>query len=121
MNEISLTKRNKVLKLFFSGISYDDIARQVGIGKGSVVNIIEEFRDGDLAVPSDITEHVDALRKIAVDLGKHDTSISKVISYASIHAKFMDMGIDIEKADQWIETYLRFSYVFTRGQAKGYQ
>ncbi len=103
MNEISLAKRNKVLKLFFSGISYDDIARQIGIGKGSVVNIIEELREGDLAVPSDITEYVDALRKTSVDLLKHSTSISQVMSYVSIHAKFMEMDVDIEKTKQLIE------------------
>ena len=49
MNEINLTKRNQIVKLFFHGLSYD----------------IEEFREGDLAVPSDMTEYVDALRKIA--------------------------------------------------------
>lgn len=104
MNEISLIKRSKVVKMFLRGLSYDDIARQIGIGKGSVVNIIEEFREGDLAVPSDMTEYVDALRKIAVDLGKYNTSISQVISCTRIHAKLMDMGVDVEKAEQWIDT-----------------
>ena len=104
MNEINLTKRNQVVKLFFRGLSYDDIARQIGIGKGSVVNIIEEFREGDLAVPSDMTEYVDALRKIAVDLRKHNTSISQVMSCTRVHAKLKDMGVDEEKAEQWIDT-----------------
>ncbi len=104
MNEISLAKRNKVVKLFFRGLSYDDIALQVGVGKGSVVNIIEEFREGDLTVPSDMTEYVDALRKIAVDMRKYDTSISQVMTCARIHVKLMDMGVDVEKTEQWIDT-----------------
>ncbi len=104
MNEISLVKRNKVVRLFLRGLSYDEIARQIGIGKGSVVNIIEEFREGDLAVPSDMTEYVDALRKIAVDTKKYDTSISQVMSCTRIHAKLKDMGVGEEKAEQWIDT-----------------
>ena len=104
MNEISLTKRNQVMKLFFRGLSYDDIARQIGIGKGSVVNIIEEFREGDLAVPSDMTEYIDALRKIAVDTKKYDTSISQVMSCTRIYAKLKDMGVVEDKVEQWIDT-----------------
>lgn len=103
MNEISLVKRNKVVRLFLRGLSYDEIARQIGIGKGSVVNIIEEFREGDLVVPSDMTEYVDELRKIAVDLGKYNTSISQVMSCTRLHAKLMEMGVDVEIAEQWID------------------
>jgi len=104
MKEISLDKRNKVLKMFFHGSSYDDIARQIGIGKGSVVNIIEEFREGDLAIPSDMTEYVDSLRKVAVDMNKYDTSISQVMTYTRLHARLIDIGADTEKAECWIDT-----------------
>ncbi len=104
MYEITLSKRKEVVRMFFQGVSYDAIARRLGIGKGSVVNIIEEFREGDLAIPSDMTEYVDALRKTAVDVGKHNTSISQVMTCARIHAKLMDMGVDVEKAEQWIDT-----------------
>jgi len=104
MYEITLFKRKEVVRMFFQGVSFDAIARQLGIGKGSAVNIIEEFREGDLAVPSDMTEYVDALRKTAVDLGKHNTSISQVMTCARIHAKLVDMGVGEEKAEQWIDT-----------------
>ena len=39
MKEINIIKKHKVIKLFFSGLSYDEIAMELGIGKGSVVNI----------------------------------------------------------------------------------
>lgn len=104
MYEISLSKRREVVRMFLQGVSFDAIARQLGIGKGSVANIIEEFREGDLAVPSDMNEYVNALRKIAVDLGKHNTSISHVMIYARLHAKLVDTGADIDKVEQWIDT-----------------
>ena len=51
MKEISLSKKQKVIKLFFGGFTYDEIAVEVGIAKGSVVNIIEEFKEGKLLIP----------------------------------------------------------------------
>ncbi|MBW1674601.1 MAG: helix-turn-helix domain-containing protein, partial [Deltaproteobacteria bacterium] len=103
MNEISFIKRSKVVKMFLRGLSYDDIARQIGIGKGSVVNIIKEFREGDLAVPSDMTEYVDALRKIAVDLGKNNTSFAQVQSCLKLDAKLREMGVNCEQAEPWLD------------------
>ena len=80
MNEISTHKRIRVIKLFLTGLSYDEIAQQAGIAKGSVVNIINEFREGFLPVPPDMTEYVDTRRQVAVDLRKNNTSIAQVKS-----------------------------------------
>ena len=74
MKDISLTKKQKVIKLFFSGLSYDEIAVEVGIAKGSVVNIIEEFREGKLPIPPNMTGYVDELRHLVVDMKKHNTT-----------------------------------------------
>ena len=45
MKELSINLKMKVIKLFLNGHTYEEIAEQVGIAKGSVVNIINEFRD----------------------------------------------------------------------------
>lgn len=42
--EISWRKRQEVVRLYFEGLSYDDIAARTGLDKGSVVNIIGELR-----------------------------------------------------------------------------
>lgn len=104
MYEITLSVRKEVIRMFLQGVSFDAIARQLGIGKGSVVNIIEEFREGDLAIPSDMTGLIDTLRKIAVDLRKHNASISQVMIYARLHAKLKEMGVGVEKVEQWVDT-----------------
>ena len=43
MKEISMNQKVKVIKHFLNGLSYDEISQQVGIAKGSVVNIVNEF------------------------------------------------------------------------------
>ena len=103
MREINLTSKYKVVKLFLSGSAYAEIARQVGIAKGSVVNIINEFREGRLQVPPDMTEYVDALRQVAVDLRKNDTSIAQVQSCLKLDLKLRGMGVSSEEAERWLD------------------
>jgi len=103
MKELSITSKRKVIKLFLTGLSYDEIAHQVGIAKGSVVNIINSFREGCLAVPPDMTEYADALRQVAVDLRKSNTSIAQVRSCLKLDAKLREMGVTSEQAEQWLE------------------
>lgn len=103
MREISLTSKYRVVKLFLTGLSYDEIAHQVGIAKGSVVNIISEFREGYLQVPPDMTEYADALRQVAVDLRKNNTSIAQVQSCFKLDLKLREMGVSSEKAEHWLD------------------
>jgi transposase len=103
MKELTINQKLKVIKLFLSGLSYDEVAQQVGIAKGSVVNIINEFREGYIILPPGVAEYVDALRKLVVDMKKHDTSITQLKGYVKLHAKIKEMGVDIEHADVWLD------------------
>ena len=103
MREISVKAKRQVITLFFSGLSYDQISRESGVSKGGVVNIIDDYREGRLVVSGDITDCVDELRRVSVDLKKHHTTVSQVISYTKIHKKIKEMGIDGESLDQWLD------------------
>jgi transposase len=103
MKEISMNQKVKVIKLFLSGLSYDEISQQVGVAKGSVVNIINEFREGYIPLPPGITEFVDELRKLVIDMKKHDTSVAQLKGYVKLHAKLHEMGVDNEKVSTWLD------------------
>ncbi len=64
MKELNIQKKKKVVRLFFAGWSYDGISLKTGIAKGSVYNIIEEFREGLIPLPYDTEEYLDTLRKL---------------------------------------------------------
>jgi len=68
-----------------------------------VVNIISDFREGHLPSPPGMTGYVDALRQVAVDLRKSNTSITRAKSYLGIHTKLREMGVDREQAEQWLD------------------
>jgi len=103
MKELTIEQKAKVIKLFLSGQTYDDIGQQVGIAKGSVVNIVDEFREGYLTVPPGMTEYIDELRKLVVDLKKHDTTVTHLTGYVKLHAKLKEMGISSDQAGEWLD------------------
>ena len=103
MKEITMNNKLKIIKLFLSGLSYDDIAMQVGVAKGSVVNIIDQFREGELPIPPGVTEYIDELRKVAIDMKKYGTMVSQLKDYIKLHAKIKGMGVDTDHVGQWLD------------------
>ena len=103
MRELGQIIKEKVVRLFLAGHSYEDIAQQLDIAKGSVTNIIDEFRDGQISIPDDMADYVNELRRIAVDLRKHQVSLNQLRSYQKLHNKLHDMGADSEKVEQWLD------------------
>ena len=103
MKEVSLYKKQKVMTLFFSGLTYDEIALDVGVAKGSVVNIIEEFKDGKLLVLPNMSVYLDELRHLVVDMKKHNTTINQLKSYNKLHKKLIEMGVGIEQTDELLD------------------
>ena len=103
MREISLNKKIRVIKLFLTASSYKEIREQEGISEGSVVSIINDFREGKIPLPPDMAEYIDELRHLVVDLKKSQTSISQLKGYIKIHDKLQEMGVDVEQVEGWLD------------------
>ncbi len=103
MREISVELKLRVIKLFLTGLTLDEIAAQLPVSKGSVVNIIDEFRDGDLPIPPGMTGYIDELRRLVVDLKKQSANVTQLKGYLKLHTKLKEMGVDSEKASQWLD------------------
>ncbi len=103
MRELNMNIKSKVIKLFFTGLPYEEISQQLGISKGSVVNIIDDFREGNLPLPPGITEYIDTLRQLAVDLKKNNTTVVHTKACLKLDVKLREMGILSEQAEQWLD------------------
>lgn len=103
MQPISQNQKVKVVCLFLTGLSYDEIAQQEGVAKGSVANIVEQFREGAIPPPPGMAEYINSLRHLAVDLRKHNTSIPQLKSYLKLHARLQQMGVGTEEVEQWLD------------------
>ena len=103
MKEIKINVKLKAVKLFLDGDTFDEIAKQLGIAKGSVVNIIDDFRNGFLPLPFGMAEYVDELRHLVVDFKKHQTTIAAVKPCLKIHTRMKEMGVGDEQVEQWLD------------------
>ena len=102
MRKLSQNIREQTVKLFLQGVTYDDISWKLRTAKGSVVNIIDEFRDGKLSLPDDITDYVNELRRVVVDLKKHEVTVGQMRAFLRYHNRLKDLGED----DEGIESML---------------
>ena len=103
MKELSQNIREQTVKLFLQGDTYDDISWKLRIAKGSVVNIIDEFRDGKLSLPDDITDLVDELRHVVVDLKKHEVTVGQMRAFLRFHNRLKDLGEDDEGMEELLD------------------
>jgi len=103
MKEIKISVKLKAVKLFLGGDTFDEIAKQLGIAKGSVVNIIDDFRNGLLPLPFGMVEYVDELRHLVVDLKKQQTTIAAVKPYLKLYTRMKEMGVGDEQVEQWLD------------------
>ena len=110
MRSIIQDKRKEVIRLFFFGYTFDEIVERLGIAKGSVVNIIAEFREGKLPEPVDLVDYIDELRRLAVDLKKHDTSLERMKSYLGLHDRLVEMGINAGEAERCLGICKQIAY-----------
>ncbi len=103
MREINQNIREQKVKLFLQGFTYDDISWKLGIAKGSVVNIINEFREGDLSFSGDMTDYVDELRHVVVDLKKHEVTVGQMRSFLRFHNRLKDLEVDDEGIEETLD------------------
>ncbi len=103
MREITQNTKEQTVKLFLQGITYDDISWKLKIGKGSVVNIIEEFRKGELSLPGDMTDYVDELRHVVVDLKKYEVTLGQMRAFLRFHNRLRDLEVDDEEIEEQLD------------------
>ncbi len=103
MREITQDTREQTVKLFLNGLPYDDISWKLRIGKGSVVNIINEFREGALSLSGDMTDYVDELRHVVVDLKKHEVTSGQMRAFLRFHNRLKDVGEDDEGIEEMLD------------------
>lgn len=101
MKKLSDVKKLKVINTFLAGYSYDEIAAKSSIAKGSVVNIINAFRSGELPIIPN--EYIDALRELAVDIRKQQVSVKQLKMYTKINGKLAEIGVGVEEVEQWLD------------------
>jgi transcriptional regulator with XRE-family HTH domain len=97
--------REQVIKQWLQGMSRDQIAKDNGIGTGTVSSII---KDAKQEIPD-----IDLLRQTALVLKKHDLNLSVFATSIRIKNKLDGMGVNEDQIDSLIDN--ANTHCFKRG------
>ena len=101
MKELTEEIKLEILKLFLLGYSYDDIATNCDVSKGTVANVVNDFRAGRFPAFADIPDLMDALRELSIELKKRGVGVSEALLGIAFFSRLDEMGVTPEKLWLW--------------------
>jgi predicted transcriptional regulator len=109
MREIPVKKRMEVLRLFFEGLSYEEIGGRVGVSKGSVVSIVTEFKDGRYPKFESTLDIVDELRDLAVKTKKSGVGVLQANLGLRFYERLKRLGVEPQALSDFVKLCNRIS------------
>lgn len=109
MRKIPVMKRMEVLRLYFMGYSYDNIVKKTEVSKGSVVNIIEELKEGRYPEFESVIDLVDELRDLAVEIRKGGLEIPQASLGLRFYGRLQGLGVKPQALNDYIKMCRRIS------------
>ncbi len=101
MEPITLKKRLQVVSLYFSGLSFDQIHAKTGVSKGSVTNIITELKAGNFPEAADLSDQIETLRELAVNLDKLKLTAGQSAVGTALLKRIYELGLDPTDMERW--------------------
>jgi len=103
MEKLSAKKKLTVVKLYLSGLSYNEISVKTGISKGAISGIIAELKAGGFPEFADLADQVDVLRELSLDL-KHSgqTPVQCAVGLAVLN-RIHECGLEVADINRWSE------------------
>jgi len=94
MQELSINKKLKVIKLYLNGFPYDEIVDKTGVSKGTVANVIAALKAGQFPEVSTIPEEIEQLRDLATNIKRSGISPVRASIGLSIIERLDSLGIE---------------------------
>jgi hypothetical protein len=101
MEQLTLKKKLQVVYLYFSGLSFGKIVAKTGISNGSVVNIITELKAGNFPEAADLTDQIEILRELAVNLAKLKLPAGQSAVGIAVLKRIYELGLDPSDMERW--------------------
>jgi len=101
MEKLTAKKKLTVVRLYFSGLSYDEIAAKGGVSKGTVANIIADLRAGSFPEAANVGEHIEVLRDLSFDLRRSNLSPGQCAMGLILLNRVSECGLDPADIDRW--------------------
>ncbi len=103
MEKLSAKKKLAVVKLFLSGLSYDEISVKTGVSKGAVSGIVAELKAGGFPEFAGLADQVEVLRDLSLDL-KHSGQAPGqcAVGLATLN-QIHKCGLEVADIKRWLE------------------
>jgi predicted nucleic acid-binding Zn-ribbon protein len=101
MERLTPKKRLTVVRLYFSGLSYDEIAAKCGVSKGTVANVVTELKAGAVPEAADVGEHIELLRELSLDLKRSNLAPVQCAVGLILLTRVSECGLDPADIDRW--------------------
>lgn len=101
MRELTERKKLQILRLFLEGYSYDDISARSNVAKGTVVNVVNDFRAGRFPAFADVAELVDVLRELSTELRRRGGGVSEALLGNAFFFRLSEIGVTPDKLWLW--------------------
>jgi predicted nucleic acid-binding Zn-ribbon protein len=94
MEKLSLRKQLTVIRLYFSGLPYKEIAGKAGISTGAVANVISDLKAGNYPEVGDISEQVEMLKELAAEVRKSRLTVGEAVTGIAIVNCLKELGLE---------------------------
>jgi transposase len=101
MERLTTKKKLAVVRLYFSGLSYDEIAAKCGVSKGTVANVVAELKAGTVPEAADVGEHIELLRELSIDLKQSNLTPGQCNVGLILLTRIRECGLDPADIDRW--------------------
>lgn len=101
MERLTAKKRLAIVRLYFSGLSYDEIADRSGVSKGTVANVVAELKAGMIPEAADVGEHIELLRELSLDLKRSKLTPGQCAVGLILLTRISECGLDPADIDRW--------------------
>lgn len=101
MERLTAKKKLAVVRLYLSGLSYDEIAARSGVSKGTVANVVTELKAGTVPEAADVGEHIELLRELSLDLKQSKLTPGQCAVGLILLTRISECGLDPADIDRW--------------------
>ena len=101
MERLTAKKKLTVVRLYLSGLSYDEIAAKSGVSKGTVANVVAELNAGNFPEAGDVGDHIELLRDLSLDLRRLNLSPGQCAVGLILLNRINECGLDPADIDRW--------------------
>ena len=101
MDRLSVRKKISVVRMYLSGLSYDEIATKSSVSKGTVANVIADLKAGRFPEAADVVEHIELLRELSLDLKRSKLTPGQCAMGLTVLNRISECGLDPADINRW--------------------